>query len=1064
MRGAILMLALLVLSTVPTAPTPSLSDTQEVVLTSASATELEAHGWEDVHAWYGGPDLTHARSSGNLTVLAGDGATVYLPNGTLSSSGNASRSAFVATLDANGSIVNHVQLGGPASSGVVDVDMDDDLIVVLVYGFGSDGTTNISVEGATYALRSPYGYHSLVLVFDHHLSLLNVVSVDVGSGEGATHVRLDGSGGFVVAGTMYDTTLGAEFHDGTGGSNLSLTTQDNCSIGVLKEQAFLAHHDGSLWTAAMASEGAVRADTVNGLLRLGNGTMLMSASMRLCSSGDAWSMDGVERPINASTDGTRPLALVSFTTGMEVLDITVVKGHISDAALARPASTNTSGLVAIETTQDAVVFGQSLPASPENADHVHVLEVDLANQTLERAFSAGMSLSGGIGMSDLSQSGACTMLHLDATGNVLIGEAWSNGSLRDTFLCLDDLLQPVWGATLEVPGTQSNVAITRHAGTWTAVVEHLEDVVLPHFSSSAAGTAWLSVGMDHDLDLSADGVDEDDDDDGVLDGDDLCPRGALFLSRVQSDKDGDGCEDTTEDDDDDQDGVVDAMDACSPGVSWWTSNLTTDLDGDGCHDGLEDPDDDGDGVDDDVDQCPRTSGVGGLVIGSGCPDIDGDGRADVDDAFPYDPNEWNDSDADGTGDNGDAFPNDPTQHADGDGDGFGDRRSGFEGDDCPTQAGNSTIDRFGCPDRDGDGVSDGNDGFPDDPTRWQDRDGDGVEDAEDEYPDDPTQHSDRDGDGYGDNASGTNGDQFPDDPTEWADTDGDGWGDNFDLFSLNPTQSVDTDGDGHGDNPNGIDGDAFPDDATQWSDLDGDGFGDNPSGTSPDAFPYDSTQWADGDGDGYGDNPSGRFADAFPLNPTQHVDGDGDGLGDNQSGTDPDPSLNDYDNDGYTDDVDVLPKLPSPGDLDNDGVPDGEDAFPEDPLESADSDGDGEGDNADPDDDNDGWTDLEERRQGTDPTSAASIPVEGFEVLIPGTQVSLGAWDLLGLLTGIPLASWLLVGRLTSNARYARLEHGLQRAITMDQRQDVIVQARKACALKLITPMQLVRLEVIHAE
>jgi len=62
-------------------------------------------------------------------------------------------------------------------------------------------------------------------------------------------------------------------------------------------------------------------------------------------------------------------------------------------------------------------------------------------------------------------------------------------------------------------------------------------------------------------------------------------------------------------------------------------------------------------------------------------------------------------------------------------------------DDCPTSAGTSTIDRFGCKDLDGDGVSNSNDILPNDPSQWYDTDGDG----------------------FGDNASGTNGDDCPND-------------------------------------------------------------------------------------------------------------------------------------------------------------------------------------------------------------------------------------------------------------------------------------------------------------
>ena len=54
------------------------------------------------------------------------------------------------------------------------------------------------------------------------------------------------------------------------------------------------------------------------------------------------------------------------------------------------------------------------------------------------------------------------------------------------------------------------------------------------------------------------------------------------------------------------------------------------------------------------------------------PDDDGDGVANVDDAFPNDPNETVDSDGDNVGDNADEFPDDATETADSDGDGVGD--------------------------------------------------------------------------------------------------------------------------------------------------------------------------------------------------------------------------------------------------------------------------------------------------------------------------------------------------------------------------------------------------------
>ena len=520
---------------------------------------------------------------------------------------------------------------------------------------------------------------------------------------------------------------------------------------------------------------------------------------------------------------------------------------------------------------------------------------------------------------------------------------------------------------------------------------------------------------------------------------------------------------------------------------------------------MEDLDDDNDGVPDELDACPTQVGNSSLDV-VGCVDSDGDGVSNNGDAFPNDVTQQTDSDQDGYGDNAsgtlpdgcpsdyglslrgelfgcldgdgdgwadsiDAYPAEISQWNDSDGDGFGDSLIGLRGDACPTEFGPSHEDRFGCPDNDSDGWSNDGDAFPDDATQHADQDTDGYGDNQssgatlvDTFPTDATQWVDADGDGYGDNPTGNQGDVFPNDPNEWLDTDGDTVGNNADAFPFDPSQTTDTDGDGFGDNQRGNGADKFPTDATQWSDIDGDGYGDNPEGTTPDAFIADPTQWLDADGDGYGDNPTGRQADAFPNDATQWLDQDGDGLGDNQSGTDPDPYLFDFDNDGYNDSIDPLPKLSSPGDLDNDGVRDEIDLFPEDYREWADADGDGEGDNADTDDDNDGWPDADEIRQGTDPLSGTSQPVDSFEMVIPGTAIGLGAWDLIGMFGGIPLAFWVLFGFVTRNQRTAKYETMLRRSNSRDELEEVARQWEYSLMLRLLGPHQGIRLERLRAE
>ncbi|MEW5937603.1 MAG: NosD domain-containing protein [Candidatus Thermoplasmatota archaeon] len=81
-------------------------------------------------------------------------------------------------------------------------------------------------------------------------------------------------------------------------------------------------------------------------------------------------------------------------------------------------------------------------------------------------------------------------------------------------------------------------------------------------------------------------------------------------------------------------------------------------------------------------------------------DSDGDGVSDDQDAFPHDPDEWEDTDGDGAGDNSDAFPTDPAASADSDGDGYPDAwNPGMSADDSTTGL---VLDAF-----------------PNDPNRWK---------------------------------------------------------------------------------------------------------------------------------------------------------------------------------------------------------------------------------------------------------------------------------------------------------------------------------------------------------
>jgi len=165
------------------------------------------------------------------------------------------------------------------------------------------------------------------------------------------------------------------------------------------------------------------------------------------------------------------------------------------------------------------------------------------------------------------------------------------------------------------------------------------------------------------------GSGNDDDDDGINNSDDLCPR-SPSPSPAQADEDGDG--------------IGDACDADRDGDA--VAEIFARLSGTAL-------DSDGDMVPDAIDNCPGSGNSHQLDLdtdglGDACdPDIDGDGESNQTDAFPLDSLETADTDGDGVGDNADTAPGDPTLSRDSDGDGVAD-----EADNCPTAANSSQTD------------------------------------------------------------------------------------------------------------------------------------------------------------------------------------------------------------------------------------------------------------------------------------------------------------------------------------------------------------------------------------
>jgi len=251
-----------------------------------------------------------------------------------------------------------------------------------------------------------------------------------------------------------------------------------------------------------------------------------------------------------------------------------------------------------------------------------------------------------------------------------------------------------------------------------------------------------------DNDLQGDACDDDDDNDNVLDDVDDCPQGEFgWFSEPGTDHDGDGCQDDGEDFDDDEDTIFDHNDLCPLGPIGWISTPEVDTEGDGC----ADIDTDGDGFVDQMDNCPTDANVEQLDldddnIGDICDiDEDGDGIANPTDNCPQDTPMWtsttiNDHDQDGC--------HDSITDLDDDEDGVGDAD-----DSCPRGevrwSSSASIDDYdgdGCRDLsedvddDQDGVNDVVDNCPTGlmgvAAPGQDNDGDGCIDSVEDLDDD----------------------------------------------------------------------------------------------------------------------------------------------------------------------------------------------------------------------------------------------------------------------------------------------------------------------------------------
>ena len=79
-------------------------------------------------------------------------------------------------------------------------------------------------------------------------------------------------------------------------------------------------------------------------------------------------------------------------------------------------------------------------------------------------------------------------------------------------------------------------------------------------------------------------------------------------------------------------------------------------------------------------------------------------------------------------------------------------------------------------------------------------------------------------------------------------------------------------------------------------------------------------------------------------------------------------------------------------------------------------------------------------------------------------DIALSAWDLLALASGLPVASWLIFGFVTRNARTEIFEGRMRKASSREELEGVATEYERALMIRLIGPHQGIRLERVRAE
>ena len=653
-----------------------LKDAENIQQSSSSSQIIETLGWGNQTTFSGDStdDTLLTLALENHSVIVSRKSTTTLSNGTTSST-NGSSTVLILIYDHNNSLVKHYHFGGTSNQANSEA-----------YGIAKNPQGGFAISGCYWGGAAYIGNHrfssygnngacfqgflvSFNSTFEVDLAKeMNADGSNIANSNTWANLAIDNSGNIYISGKYMrcNSNYCLYFFDTDNSGNVkktpSISSYCGASSGSSKGYVYVAKLSSSgSWQWVKVGGGSTTNPTIYDIEYL-NGSVYIAGEFSSCAYGlssagstststanfGSFSFSATSRCYQAGTGvtcgGFYRAFVAELSSSGAWTQLINTSGNLhptnQNVAIQPPGkldlSTDETNLLIAgqySSTSWGLKFGNyTLPSTGKNSFFAKFAE----NMTYLDSFVIGSA----------TDQVACPSIQ-NVDGEIFVYAKYfddfeiANVSLvrstkGEVFVKLDSNFTPT--SMIDLSGTDaSNCNEISSVGSkidsyYAIVIDAMGATVGPISYTSSGGSypAVADFGDDFDGDAIADVIDNDDDGDSVSDSTDSCPKGSLFLSRLATDRDQDGCRDSDEDIDDDGDGKNDTSDQCATGTMYWIRNSTTDYDDDGCNDASEDFNDDNDNFQDFEDMCPRLVGNSTYTNEKGCPDDDGDWKGQHD--------------------------------------------------------------------------------------------------------------------------------------------------------------------------------------------------------------------------------------------------------------------------------------------------------------------------------------------------------------------------------------------------------------------------------------------------